>query len=65
MLFSFAVVVLKTHVLKKKTVFTFTLLLAENFWNDGYGLIFAPDIENNNTRNSYKLAGEKISDGIT
>jgi hypothetical protein len=43
--------------LKKKPVFKFTLLLAEDFWNDGYGLAFASDIES--TRASNKLAGEK------
>jgi hypothetical protein len=40
-------------------VFTFTLLLTEDFWNEEYGLIFSPDIGNNDTRTNYILAGEK------
>jgi hypothetical protein len=41
----------------KKPVFKFTLLLAEDFWNYGYGVTFTSDIEN--TRASNKLAGKK------
>ena len=39
------------------------LLLAEDFWNDRCGLIFALDIENNNTRANCKHAGEKYVTG--
>jgi hypothetical protein len=47
----------------KKTVFTFTLLLAEKLWNEEYDLTFSPDIKNYNTRANYKLAGEKCVTG--
>jgi hypothetical protein len=63
MSFSFAVVVLQIHVRKKKTIFTFTLLLTEDFWNDECGLTFAPDIENNNIRANNKHAGENYVTG--
>jgi len=59
---------LKTHVRKKKTSIYIYVTSGRRFlkWGGGvwgWGLTLAPDIENNDKRANYKLAGEKYVTG--